>query len=380
MATNHSESLVRGAPAEGVVEIRKSAIIALLLVVALFAGLVLWLMHSTHPAIAAPSPQNLGALHGSDVSALDQNATKRTDALPTAPAAAPRALATPSALDPSLLAQPQPQFAQTAQAPMPNTNVSDVATSRAEEAVRLRRQQIDNARSSEMDLKLGDRDDRRARPDALPPAAATQSVVAQTEVAAAPSGPIVQRGMIIPTELYTPIDSTVPGVITAQVRQDVFDATHRVLVIPRGSKLVGSYASAMAQGQARLFVSFDSIKLPNLQTIDLGAMRGVDLNGVAGLGGTVDFHTGRLFGNVLLLSVLAAGAQLAQPRVNGCAFSGCQESAGQAIGSAVGSNVANAATQTYDRTLYQPPTMHVPAGYILNVMVERDLPLSAYRE
>jgi type IV secretory pathway VirB10-like protein len=379
MSTNHSESLVRGVPSEGVVEIRKSAIIALLLVVALFAGLVLWLMHSAHPAIAAASPQNLGALHASDVSALDQNATKHTDALPTAAASAPRAIATPSTLDPTLIAQTQPQFAQTAQAPMPVTNGSEAAPSRAEDAARLRRQQIDDARSSAMDLKLGDGDDRRTRYDAPPPAA-PQSVVAQTGVAAAPSRAIVQRGMIIPAELYTPIDSTVPGVITAQIRQDVFDATHRVLVIPRGSKLVGSYASAMAQGQARLFVSFDSIKLPNLQTIDLGAMRGVDLNGVAGLGGTADFHTGRLFGNVLLLSVLAAGAQLAQPRTSNCGFSGCQESAGQAIGSAVGSNVANAATQTYDRTLYQPPTMHVPAGYILNVMVERDLPLPAYQE
>lgn len=335
-------------------------------------------MHSSHPAIAAASAQNLGSLHASDVSALDQNATKHNDALPTAAPAAPRTVATQPSLDPSLVAQTQPQFAQTGQASTPTTNGADAAASRAEEAARLRRQQIDDARGSEMDVKLGDRDDRRTRSDALP-LPAPQSVVAQTAVAT-PSGPIVQRGMIIPAELYTPIDSTVPGIITAQIRQDVFDATHRVLVIPRGSKLIGSYASAMAQGQARLFVGFDSIKLPNLQTIDLGSMRGVDLNGVAGLGGAVDLHTGRLFGNVLLLSVLAAGAQLAQPRASGCGFSGCQESAGQAIGSAVGSNVANAATQTYGRTLYQPPTMHVPAGYILNVMVERDLPLPAYQE
>jgi len=39
--------------------------------------------------------------------------------------------------------------------------------------------------------------------------------------------------------------------------------------------------------------------------------------------------------------------------------------------------LSSAATRTYDRTLSQPPTMHVPAGYILNVMVERDLSLEA---
>ncbi len=237
-----------------------------------------------------------------------------------------------------------------------------------------------------MDVKLGDRDrlDRAAR-FAAPPISVDQLVTTQSGTegnveSAPPAALLIQRGMIIPASLHTPIDSTIPGVVTAEIRQDVFDATHRVLVIPRGSKLIGSYESAIAQGQARLFVGFDSIKLPNLRTIDLGSMRGVDLNGVSGLGGKVDFHTGRLFANVLLLSVLAGGAELAQPRTNGCGPYGCQESAGQAIGNAVGSNIADAATRTYDRTLSQPPTMHVPAGYILNVMVERDLSLEAYRE
>jgi type IV secretory pathway VirB10-like protein len=352
-------------------------------VVGLFAGLVLWLMRSSHPAMAAASAQSLGTLRAPDVSAIDPNETKHSDALPTPMPARPQNVATQPVLDTSLLAQNPNQFSQTSEASAPSTGstaVVDTAKHQALEADRLHRQQIADARESDMTVKLPDSEPARSRSDApLMPSGQVLATQPNAE-SESPTGPVIQRGMIIPASLYTPIDSTVPGIITAQIREDVYDATHRVLVIPRGSKLIGSYESAMTQGQARLFAGFDSIKLPNLRTIDLGSMRGVDLNGVAGLGGTVDFHTGRLFSNVLLLSVLAAGAQLAQPRVSGCGTYGCQESAGQAIGSAVGSNVANAATQTYDRRLSQPPTMHVPSGYILNVMVERDLALPAYHE
>ncbi len=389
MTTNHPQTLAGAAPAEGIVEIRKSVIIAILLVVGLFAGLVLWLMRSSHPVIAPATEQSLGTLHSSDVSTLNQNATKHTDALPASPPVPAHQAPNQPALDTSLVdaAQPPAQVGQAEQITQATSTTSGAAApSPVDDAAVRRRQEIEGARNSDMDLKIGDRDrvDRAARFDAprIQPAQplTTQSRAQGNADSTAPTGPAIQRGMIIPASLYTPIDSTIPGVVTAEIRQDVFDATHRVLVIPRGSKLIGSYESAMAQGQARLFVGFDSIKLPNLHTIDLGSMRGVDLNGVSGLGGKVDFHAGRLFANVLLLSVLAAGAELAQPRTNGCGFYGCQQSAGQAIGSAVGSNIADAATRTYDRTLSQPPTMHVPAGYVLNVMVERDLSLEAYCE
>jgi len=389
MTTNHPQTLAGSAPAEEIVEIRKSVIIAILLVVGLFAGLVLWLMRSSHPVIAPATAQSLGTLHSSDVSTLNANAATHTDALPTSPPVPAHRTQIQPALDTSLVdvAQSPAQVAQPVQVTQPTATTSGAsASSTVDDAAVRRRQEIEGARNSDMDVKLGERDrlDRGARL-AAPSVPVAQPLTIQSSAqsnaeSAAPVGPVIQRGMIIPASLYTPIDSTIPGVVTAEIRQDVFDATHRVLVIPRGSKLIGAYESAMTQGQARLFVGFDSIKLPNLRTIDLGVMRGVDLNGVTGLGGKVDFHTGRLFANVLLLSVLAAGAELAQPRTNGCGFSGCQESAGQAIGSAVGSNIANAATRTYDRALSQPPTMHVPAGYVLNVMVERDLSLEGYRE
>jgi len=121
MATNHSQTLAGAAPAEGIVEIRKSVIIAILLVVGLFAGLVLWLMRSSHPVIAPATAQTFGTLHSSDVSTLDENATKHTDALATAPPVAVNRPAGQPALDTSLIdaAPPPPQAEQPSQATQP---------------------------------------------------------------------------------------------------------------------------------------------------------------------------------------------------------------------------------------------------------------------
>ncbi len=182
--------------------------------------------------------------------------------------------------------------------------------------------------------------------------------------------------MIIPASLYTPIDSTVPGIVTAQVRQDVYDSTHRTLLIPEGSRLIGAYGSGMMNGQARLFVGFDSIKLPNGHTIGLGNMPGVDLQGVAGLGGKVDFHTGRLFANVALLSVLGAATQLVQPHYSNGGTNVVIYGAGQAAGQ----QVSTVSSQVASQYLNQPPTIHTPAGFVLNVMVEHDLSLPPYAD
>jgi type IV secretion system protein VirB10 len=130
----------------------------------------------------------------------------------------------------------------------------------------------------------------------------------------------------------------------------------------------------MTNGQARLFVGFDSIKLPNGHTIELGSMPGVDLQGVAGLGGKVDFHTARLFGNVVLLSILDAAAQLVQSRGSGTGTNVIIN-----VGQAAGQHASALSSPSSGQYSNQAPTMHTPEGFILNVMVEHDVPLLPYQ-
>jgi len=69
------------------------------------------------------------------------------------------------------------------------------------------------------------------------------------------------------------MESELPGTITAQVSQDVYDSgTGNYLLIPQGSRLVGEYANAIQYGQSRIFVAWQRIIYPDNSALDIGAM------------------------------------------------------------------------------------------------------------
>src|SRR5690606_5146205 len=83
----------------------------------------------------------------------------------------------------------------------------------------------------------------------------------------------LKRGSVIPATLITGINSDLPGRITAQVSQHVFDsATGHRLLIPQGAKLFGRYDSNVSFGQSRVLVVWTDIIFPNGATLQLGGM------------------------------------------------------------------------------------------------------------
>jgi type IV secretory pathway VirB10-like protein len=190
----------------------------------------------------------------------------------------------------------------------------------------------------------------------------------------APLSPFeITASSVIPAALITGIDSEQPGLITAQVREDVYDTkTGHYMLIPRGSRLVGLYKSDVQYGQSRVLVAWQRLIFPDTTSIDLMDMSGADVQGGAGLGGEVDNHYGRIFGAALLTSILAAGVQLSQPQQSNV-FNA--PSAGQALGQAIGQQVAQVGTQIVSKSLSIPPTIHVAKGYPFLVVVDRDIVL-----
>lgn len=369
-----AESLVNvGRPeSAGIITIRRSVLVAAGLTAVVLGLLAAWLIHSNAPSAAVAAPLTARA---ADASTIDDKVARGSDAI-VMPTTRPAPNPPP---DPVMVADngavpiTQPPGAAPVGEQQGSSAAEQAALARQqanEDLARARRQVIEDARNSSLAVKLDD----------AGPTRSTSTGAGGVAAAGADSGPVgeyvIQRGTIIPASLYTPIDSTVQGIVTAQVRQDVYDSTHRTLLVPQGSRLVGGYASGMTNGQARLFVGFDSIKLPNGHTINLGNMPGVDLQGVAGLGGKVDFHTGRLFGNIVLLSILGAATQLVQPHYSDGGTNVVVYGAGQAASQQVGSVSSQVASQY----LNQPPTMHTPAGYVLDVMVEHDLSLLPYED
>jgi type IV secretory pathway VirB10-like protein len=190
---------------------------------------------------------------------------------------------------------------------------------------------------------------------------------------AAPSSPFeIKAGSIIPATLVTAIDSDLPGLLVAQIRQSIFDTVAgRFLLIPQGARLVGTYDSRIAYGQDRLLVRWTRIIYPDGSSSVLQSMAGTDLSGRSGFDAQVDNHMRKLFQGTILLSIIGAGAQLTQPQQSGT--NGSAPTVGQVLAGNLGSQIASSGTQLAHRQLSVPPNLRVPEGYQFDVVVDHDL-------
>ncbi|MGH7364724.1 MAG: TrbI/VirB10 family protein, partial [Candidatus Methylomirabilales bacterium] len=183
----------------------------------------------------------------------------------------------------------------------------------------------------------------------------------------------VKAGTIIPGVMLTGINSDLPGQITAQVREQVFDTvTGQYLLIPQGTRLVGLYDHQVVYAQQRVLISWKRLIFPNGASLSLReGMPGTDALGAAGFADQVNNHYLRIFGNALLLSVITAGVQLSQIPQFGRDFEG--PTAGNVLGAAVGQQLGSTAAELIRRGINIAPTLEIRPGYPFNIMVTQDM-------
>lgn len=174
---------------------------------------------------------------------------------------------------------------------------------------------------------------------------------------------ILRQGKIIPAVLGRPINSDLPGRITAYVSSNVYDGVGQ-LVIPMGSVLVGRYDSGVKVGQNRLMFAFERLILPNGYSFDLPAASGSDLSGAAGMTGEVDNHFLRMFGSSLLIAFLADRTKPATSVTN-INSSGPSTAAGQVL--------TDVSRSVLERNRSIPPTITIEQGTRINVEVVADM-------
>ena len=187
----------------------------------------------------------------------------------------------------------------------------------------------------------------------------------------APASPyILQAGAVIPAALITGIRSDLPGQITAQVTQPVYDSpTGALLLIPQGSRLIGEYDAGVTFGQRRVLLVWNRLILPNGRSIVLERQRGADAAGYAGLEDGVDYHWWDLMKAAGLSTLLAVGAELAtsdEDRLVRAIRDGAQDTVNQA------------GQQIVQRQLQVEPTLTIRPGFPVRVIVGRDLVLEPY--
>ena len=186
----------------------------------------------------------------------------------------------------------------------------------------------------------------------------------------------LRAGYVVPATLISGINSDLPGQIMSQVAQNVYDtATGRHLLIPQGSRLVGSYSSDVAYGQARVLVAWQRIIFPDGKAMDIGAMPGADSAGYAGFNDKVNNHYFRLFGSAFLMSGVNAGITLSQD--SGSAGTGSdRQRAGDAMSEALGQQLGQVMAQLIAKNMNVAPTLEIRPGYRFNVIVTKDMTFS----
>jgi type IV secretory pathway VirB10-like protein len=182
----------------------------------------------------------------------------------------------------------------------------------------------------------------------------------------------LQAGVVIPAALVTEINSDLPGTVVAQVSRDVYDSRIESLVlVPKGSRLVGRYDDRIVAGQSRVLVAWTRLLFPDGRSVVLPGVAATDSRGSTGLPGGVNSHLGRVFGDASVLSLLGAGAELSQPRTAANVYAA--PSVGQTIGAAAGTELSSVGTEMVRQGLEAKPTIVVPAGAAVNVLLADDL-------
>ena len=189
----------------------------------------------------------------------------------------------------------------------------------------------------------------------------------------APASPyVLQAGAVIPAALLTGLRSDLPGQVTAQVTEDVYDSpTGKILLIPQGARLVGQYDAQIAFGQSRALLVWNRLIMPNGRSIVLERQPGADPEGYAGLEDEVDNHWGMLFKAAILSTLLSVGAEAGTSNNENFLLQGIRLGASQSF-SQIGEQVVG-------RSLNVQPTITVRPGFPVRVMVTHDLVLEPYR-
>ena len=187
----------------------------------------------------------------------------------------------------------------------------------------------------------------------------------------APASPyVLQAGAVISAALITGIRSDLPGQITAQVTENIYDSpTGRILVVPQGTRIIGEYSNDVGFGQRRILLVWSRLIFPNGRSIVLERQPGADMQGYAGIEDGVDYHWWDLAKAAGLSTLLSVGAELAVDD---------QDPLLRAIRNGGQDTLNDAGQQIVRRQLNVPPTLTIRPGFPVRVIVTRDLVLEPY--
>jgi len=165
---------------------------------------------------------------------------------------------------------------------------------------------------------------------------------------------LITAGTSIPCILQTAMDTSTPGYVSCIIPTDVYSDNGAVVLMEKGTKVLGEYHSGMHQGQKRLFVLWTRAVTPAGVAIGLTSPAS-DALGRAGFDGRIDTHFWEWFGGALLLSIVT--------------------DASAAVSRAT-SMPADASGVALQNTINIPPTLSKPQGAQVAIFAAQDFDFS----
>ncbi|ATW34881.1 type IV secretion system protein VirB10 [Candidatus Williamhamiltonella defendens] len=176
----------------------------------------------------------------------------------------------------------------------------------------------------------------------------------------------ITQGTFLNCALETAISSDVPGMTACRLTDDVYSTDKKVLLLEKGSKIVGQYQGGIKRGQARIFVLWTRIETPKGVLVKLDSP-GTDALGRSGLDGFVDTHFWERFGSAILLTTVNGVVTYAANSANN-GSNGNQYNFGDTAQTA-----RDSAGIALENSINIPPTLTKNQGDNISIFVARDL-------
>lgn len=181
----------------------------------------------------------------------------------------------------------------------------------------------------------------------------------------------LKSGTLLPCVLISGLNSDLPGNLVGQVTENVWDtATGRYILIPRGSKVIGTYDNQISYGQSRVLIVWSRIIFPDGSTLSLDRLGGMDQSGYSGFKGKVNRHWNSILTSALMVSLLGAGVEMAAPTKNGDRD---REDHRSILAENAAAAIAEASAQIIGREVHRQPTIKIRPGYRFLVFLQRDI-------